>query len=128
DWLRRVDLEKLKIELGFDDGGVHLSVEDGPAIDLSEVEHALDHGDPFDSDDPYSPTSALPPPPSFTSGQVEPALISALDPYDDPEHDDPRSGRSQSGRLPTRSSSQSTVVKAMPATPFRIGKLVKPTP
>lgn len=157
DWLRRVDLESIRIELGFDDGGIPLSIDDGPAIDLSEVEQALaaDHG--FGDDDPYgSGSHSLPPPPSFTSGHAEPALISAFDAYDDHDHDpepeNGRAGRTTIGRalpppgvqgmqgLPSRANGQTngqangqtngqtTVVKTIPAPPFRIGKLVKPTP
>lgn len=155
DWLRRLDLEALRIELGFDDGGIPLSIDDGPAIDITEIELAL--ADDFGADDPYGDDArSLPPPPSFTSGHTEPALISGVgvDPYDDPEPEvvgHPPNGRPAPGSLgmpgmsgmsgmsgmpglpgmpgmPSKPSGQTTVVKTIPAPPFRIGKLVKPTP
>ena len=72
----------------------------------------------------YQGRGPLPPPPSFRTG-AEPPLISALDPYDEPEYEAP--ARPSLPVMPTRSSSQATVVKPVPPPPFQIGKLVKPT-
>lgn len=113
EWLRSLDLDRLRAELGF--GG-------GPEI---EVDVDVPAAEPEEEPEPeYQGRGPLPPPPSFRTG-AEPPLISALDPYDEPEIEVPARPLPV---LPTRSSSQATVVKPVPPPPFQIGKLVKPTP
>jgi len=128
EWLRKLELDKLRIELGFDDGGVELCVEDDydDGVDLGEFA------------DPYAGDRDLPPPPAYTNGErddVRPVpLISALDPYDDPEPvlDDTSVGPAPTRPLPIRRATAparkpSKTMKSMPVPSFRIGKLVKPT-
>jgi len=105
DWLRALDLERLRAQLGF--GEVAEEVEE-QEIDMSSSDAYEDE------------TQALPPPPSFQAGAVPP-LLSTLDPYDDDPEPPPKA-------TPPRSvpSGQTTAVRQMPAPPFRIGKLVKP--
>ncbi|MCA9661685.1 MAG: hypothetical protein KC486_25325 [Myxococcales bacterium] len=134
DWLRRLDLDRLRIELGFDDGGVDLSVEE--EFDEVEEEYEVDGIEPaatvsvediYDQDD-------LPPPPSFTGSPREeppPPLISALEAFEgiEPDPEKTRVMRAPTEPLPTRqgeSKRETTAVRSIPA-PFTIGKLVKPT-
>ncbi|HGG57902.1 MAG TPA: hypothetical protein ENK31_08925 [Nannocystis exedens] len=136
DWLRKLDLEKLRIELGIDDAGVDLCVEDedkpAPAPPPARIESLVDL---------YSSDRELPPPPLFVNGvQHELPPLSTLDPYDEPEFEveaEPDSeitsvGPAPKRPLPVRSElrtgrKKSTTMQAMPAPHFSIGKLVKPT-
>ncbi len=113
EWLRGLDLDRLRAELGFG-GGNEIEVEFEVPVPEPEMEPEPE----------YQGRGPLPPPPSFRTG-AEPPLISALDPYDEPEYEAP--ARPSLPVMPTRSSSQATVVKPVPPPPFQIGKLVKPT-
>ena len=104
EWIRGLDLDRLRSELGFDEGGLEISIDDeGPAEEPD-----------------YHAPGALPPPPSFRTEGAPPQL-STLNPYDDPE------GEAEALRPASpRPAAASTVVKPIPPPPFRIGKLVKP--
>jgi hypothetical protein len=132
DWLRRLDLDRLRIELGFDDGGVDLSVEEEfeEEFEVEGLEPAatVSVEDIYDQDD-------LPPPPTFTSGAREeppPPLISALEAFEgiEPDAEQTRVMRAPTEPLPTKQGEskrgETTAVRSIPA-PFTIGKLVKPT-
>ncbi|MEZ4383748.1 MAG: hypothetical protein R3A79_20620 [Nannocystaceae bacterium] len=139
DWLRRLDLDRLRIELGFDDGGVDLSVEEefeaeagvDEEYELADLEPAaaVSVDDIYDQDD-------LPPPPTFTASAREeppPPLISAFEAFDgiDAEAEKTRVVRAPSGPMPSKRDegkrSETTAVRSIPAPAFTIGKLVKPT-
>lgn len=128
EWLRKLDLDQLQIELGFDDAGVDLCVEDDEEPAPVAVESHVD---------PYSSDRELPPPPNFVNGvHRELPPLSTLDPYD-PEEVEVESEITSVGPAPKRplpvrsdlrtSRKKSTTMQAMPAPHFSIGKLVKPT-
>jgi len=141
DWLRKLELDQLRIELGFDDGGIDLSIEDDydEGGDLGEFVRHEAYVDPYE--EPYGGDQGLPPPPHFTEGEVgdvrqDPPLISALDPYDDPEPlgEETRVAPAPARPLPLPSRketrkdhTENTVRRSIPSPPFNIGKLVKPT-
>lgn len=126
EWLRKLDLDQLQIELGFNDAGIDLCVEDDeePAPVESHV-------------DPYSSDRELPPPPIYVNGvHRELPPLSTLDPYDEPEieveSDSTSVGPAPKRPLPVRSDfrtsrKKSTTMQAMPAPHFSISKLIKPT-
>ncbi len=142
DWLRKLELDQLRIELGFDDGGVELSVEDDyeEEGDLREFVRDEPYVDPYG--ERYGDDQGLPPPPLYTEGELGgahrgPPLISALDPYDDPE---PLDGETHVAPAPTRplpvrsetregrkTRTENTARRSIPSPSFNIGKLVKPT-
>lgn len=108
EWLRGLDLERLREQLGY--GEATEAVE---AVEEQEIDMSLP--------DAYEDASqALPPPPSYQAGAVPP-LLSSLDPYDDEPEPPPRGPPARA--IP---SGQTTAVRQIPAPPFRIGKLVKP--
>ncbi|MCB9703730.1 MAG: hypothetical protein H6711_17675 [Myxococcales bacterium] len=118
EWLRKLDLDRLRIELGFDDGGVEVSVDEGDELVEGELAGIYDE----EEADLYGQGRDLPPPPSYTgAGSSEPPLISAYDHYGEPEP-----ALAPSRPLPTRADPDATVVKKIPAPAFNIGKLVKP--
>ncbi len=134
DWLRKLDLDQLRIELGFDDAGIDLCVEDEEGPAPARIESLVDL---------YSSDRDLPPPPIFVNGvNRELPPLSTLDPYDEPEPEldvelEPDSEITSVGPAPTRplpvrselrtGRKKSTTMQAMPAPHFSIGKLVKPT-
>lgn len=139
DWLRKLELDQLRIELGFDDGGVELSIEDDydDGGDLGEFVRDEPYVDPYE--EPYGDDQGLPPPPRYTEGEVgatrhDPPLISAFDPYDDPEPmgEETRVAAAPTKPLPIRDETrknrtENTARRSIPAPSFNIGKLVKPT-
>ncbi len=139
DWLRKLELDQLRIELGFDDGGVELSIEDDyeEEGDLREFVRDEPYVDPYE--ERYGDEQGLPPPPLYTEGEVgelhpDPPLISALDPYDDPEPlgEETHVAPAPTRPLPIRSEgrktrTENTARRSIPSPSFNIGKLVKTT-